>query len=72
MALTAPQKVIDIQVGDKHQLGNLNVMLAAFDKYYCDSLDPSLDPQYPDPRGYNKPTNCGTLSPPEVISKSFT
>lgn len=47
-------------------------MLAAFDKYYCDSLDPSLDPQYPDPQVYNKPTDCGTLSPPNVISISFT
>ena len=72
MALTAPQKVIDIQVGDKYQLGNLNLMLAAFDKYYCDSLDPSIDPQYPDLGGYNKSVDCGTLSPPNVISISFT
>ena len=72
MALTAPQTVIDIQVGDKYKLGNLNLMLAAFDRYYCDSLDPLLDPQYPSVHGYNKPTDCGTLSPPNVISISFT
>ncbi|KAL8914576.1 MAG: hypothetical protein Q9172_007052 [Xanthocarpia lactea] len=67
-----PQKIIDIQVGDKYQLGNLNLLLAAFDKYYCDSLDPSIDTQYPDLGGYNKSVDCGTLPPPNVISISFT
>ncbi|KAF3927832.1 Aorsin [Dactylellina cionopaga] len=73
MALTAPQEVANIQVGDKFQLGNLNNMLAAFDEYYCDSLDPSIDPHFPDPLpgGYNKTADCGTLSPPKVLSISF-
>ena len=56
MALTAPQTVTNVQVGDQF-LGDINDMLAAFDKYYCGSLDPGIDPMFPDPRGYNKTRN---------------
>ncbi|XDG03800.1 hypothetical protein ABKA04_003415 [Annulohypoxylon sp. FPYF3050] len=65
--------VINLQVGDKYLLGDLNDMLAAFDVYYCGALDPSVDPIFPDdqPGGYNKSTDCGTLSPPTVVSISY-
>lgn len=74
MALSGSQPVIDLQVGDKFRLGNLNNMLAAFDKYYCGALDPSIDPVFPDPvpGGYNKSTDCGTVAPPNVISISYS
>jgi tripeptidyl-peptidase-1 len=83
MALTSPQDVINLQVGDMYRLGeapqslplgHLNLMLAAFDRYYCDSLDPEIDPQFPNdqPHGYNKSTDCGTIKPPGVISISYT
>jgi len=67
MALIAPQPVQNIQVSDKFQIGTLNHMLAAFDKYYCHSLDPSVDTMFPGPNpgGYNKTTDCGTLVPPQ-------
>lgn len=73
MALAAPQKVINIQVGDASQPGNFNHMLAAFDKYYCGSLDPSVDTTYPPLQigGYKKPMDCGTSTPPKVISISY-
>jgi len=71
IALTAPQNITDIQVGDKHHLGNLNLMLAAFDKYYCDSLDLSIDYQSLDDLGKNETIDCGTVSPPKVLSISF-
>ena len=74
MALTGSQPVIDLQVGDMFRLGNINNMLAAFDKYYCGALDPSIDPVFPDPLpgGYNKSTDCGTVAPPNVISISYS
>ncbi|UKZ89671.1 uncharacterized protein TrAFT101_004713 [Trichoderma asperellum] len=73
MALTSPATVLDIQVGDEFVSGDINNMLAAFDRYYCGSLDSSLDPQYPDPQpgGYNK-TDCGNVTPPKVLSISYT
>jgi len=58
-----------------YQLGDLNLMLAAFDKYYCKiGLDPAIDPVYPDTGsaavgGYNA-TDCGSYQPPLVISIS--
>ncbi|KAI1086285.1 subtilisin-like protein [Rostrohypoxylon terebratum] len=72
MALTNAT-VVNLQVGDKYLLGDLNDMLAAFDVYYCGALDPSIDPIFPDdqPGGYNKSTDCGTLSPPKVVSISY-
>ncbi|KAF2662152.1 subtilisin-like protein [Lophiostoma macrostomum CBS 122681] len=77
MVLTARQNVTNIQVGDQLRnigLGTMNSMLAAFDQYYCDSLDPDIDPQYPDDQdgGYDQPTDCGTVQPPNVISVSYT
>ncbi|KAK1238142.1 hypothetical protein MKX08_002721 [Trichoderma sp. CBMAI-0020] len=73
LALTSPMPVLDVQVGDEFVLGNVNNMLAAFDRYYCGSLNSSLDPQYPDPKpgGYNH-TDCGNVTPPKVLSISYT
>ncbi|KAH6842419.1 peptidase S8/S53 domain-containing protein [Chaetomium sp. MPI-CAGE-AT-0009] len=74
MALTWPQPVMNIQVGDKYVAGNLNNMLAAYDDYYCDQLDPEIDPQWPNPLapddGYQS-LDCGTHTPPKVISVSY-
>ncbi|KAK6855941.1 hypothetical protein PG995_008092 [Apiospora arundinis] len=55
MALTGNQNVTNLQVGDEFLGGNVNNMLAAFDKFYCGALDPSVDAIYPDsrPGGYN-------------------
>lgn len=66
MAIAAPHDVIDVQVGDKTHLGNLNLMLAGFDKYYCELLDPSIDPI-----GDGFSADCGTVSPPSVLSVSY-
>lgn len=58
-----------------YQLGDLNLMLAAFDQYYCKvGLDPAIDPVYPDTGsaasgGYNA-SDCGSYQPPLVISIS--
>ncbi|KAL7920588.1 subtilisin-like protein [Trichoderma austrokoningii] len=73
LALTYPTLVLDIQVGDEFVSGDVNNMLAAFDRYYCGSLNSSIDPQYPDPQpgGYNK-TDCGNVTPPKVLSISYT
>ncbi|KUJ07551.1 subtilisin-like protein [Mollisia scopiformis] len=74
MALTRPQPVKNIQVGDELLGGDLNDMLAAFDKYYCDALNSSIDPTFPDPLlgGYNQTTDCGTATPPQVLSISYS
>ncbi|KAL2147945.1 hypothetical protein VTI28DRAFT_3423 [Corynascus sepedonium] len=74
MALSDSQPIVNLQVGDKYRLGNINNMLAAFDKYYYGALDPSIDPMFPDPLpgGYNKSTDCGTVNPPNVISISYS
>ena len=54
--------------------GNLNTMLAAFDRSYCATgLDANYDPIYPDttnPGGYNG-SDCGIYDPPLVISVSY-
>lgn len=73
MALTSPQEVTNVQVGSCEQRGNLNDMLAAFDKYYCGSIDPG-DKKYPDfyPPGCNATAcDCGSSSPPKVLSISW-
>ncbi|EAQ84539.1 hypothetical protein CHGG_08553 [Chaetomium globosum CBS 148.51] len=74
MPLTFPQPVMNIQVGDKYVAGNLNNMLAAYDDYYCNQLDPEIDPQWPNPLapddGYQS-LDCGTHTPPKVISVSY-
>jgi tripeptidyl-peptidase-1 len=72
MALTSPQEVTDVQVGSYSQVGNPDNMLAAFDKYYCDSSHQV--PKYPDfyPPGCNATTcDCGSSSPPNVLSMSY-
>jgi tripeptidyl-peptidase I len=74
MALVEPQPVVNVQVGDKYLLGTLNNMLAAFDAYYCDSLDPTVDAIFPStqPGGYNQTTDCGNVRPPQVLSISYS
>ncbi|KAK4120496.1 subtilisin-like protein [Parathielavia appendiculata] len=70
MAMAKPVPVTNIQVGDLVVQGNLNIMLAAFNKHYCRTgLDPQFDPVYPNPLpgGYNA-TDCGTHTPPRVIA----
>ncbi|KAK4124708.1 subtilisin-like protein [Parathielavia appendiculata] len=70
MAMANPIPVTNIQVGDLIVQGNLNIMLAAFNKHYCRTgLDPQFDPVYPNPLpgGYNA-TDCGTHTPPRVIA----
>ncbi|KAK4120384.1 subtilisin-like protein [Parathielavia appendiculata] len=70
MAMAKPIPVTNIQVGDLVVQGNLNIMLAAFNKHYCRTgLDPQFDPVYPNPLpgGYNA-TDCGTHTPPRVIA----
>ena len=72
MAIAYPQPVVNIQVGDMYQVGNLNTMLAAFDKDYCTFLDPEFDPIYPSEGegGYNS-SDCGTHTPPRVIGIAY-
>ncbi|KAK4450906.1 peptidase S8/S53 domain-containing protein, partial [Podospora aff. communis PSN243] len=74
MSLVWPQTVTNIQVGDEYLSGNLNTMLAAYDEYYCNKLDPSIDPQYPNTiaegEGYQH-FDCGSHTPPKVISISY-
>ncbi|KAH7006737.1 peptidase S8/S53 domain-containing protein [Fusarium venenatum] len=73
MALVAPHEVTNVEVGSEKQVGNLNDMLAAFDRYYC-------DPVYPDhkkyPPSYQPGCNtthcdCGSSAPPKVLSISW-
>jgi len=73
MSLTWPQPVMNIQVGNQNVAGNLNSMLAAYDEYYCERLGPDIDPHWPDPfapDGYQS-LDCGTHTPPNVISLSY-
>lgn len=73
MALTSPQEVTNVQVGSYEKVGNLDNMLAAFDKYYCDSISPA-DKKYPVsyPPGCNATAcDCGSSSPPKVLSISW-
>jgi len=61
------------KVGDRLIGGNLNTMLAAFSREYCETgLNPQYDPVYPDPLpgGYNA-SDCGVYTPPKVISISY-
>jgi len=75
MTLTAPQPVINYQVGDISAKGNFNTLLAAFDEHYCDALNASIDGTYPNPNlipgSYNLASDCGTLTPAKVISLSY-
>ena len=73
MALTSPQEVTNVQVGSHDQPGNLDDMLAAFDRYYCGSVS-TEDKKPPDfyPPGCNATAcDCGLLSPPKVLSISW-
>ncbi|KAG7006627.1 tripeptidyl-peptidase SED1 [Physcia stellaris] len=72
MALTSPQEVTNVQVGSEH-VGNLEDMLAAFDRYYCASVNPG-DRKYPAfyPPGCNATAcDCGSSVPPKVLSISW-
>lgn len=74
MALTNPLPVINYQVGDIARPGTWNNLLAAFDRFYCPALNASIDGVYPDPApgGYDKTTDCGTISKPaRVLSISY-
>ncbi|KAM7185941.1 Peptidase S8/S53 domain containing protein [Rhypophila sp. PSN 637] len=74
ISLAYPIPVTNIQVGDAHLFGNINLMLAAYDLHYCRTgLDPAYDPVYPDtanaglPGAYNS-SDCGTHAVhPKVI-----
>lgn len=73
-SIAFPHPVTVIQVGSRTQVGNTNLMLAAFDANYCASggLEPAYDMKPPDP--VNNPDNhadCGTVEPPKVISISY-
>ncbi|KAI4866177.1 peptidase S8/S53 domain-containing protein [Hypoxylon rubiginosum] len=74
ISLTNPLPVTNIQVGDKVLGGDINNMLAAFDRYYCGALNSSIDPTFPAsrPGGYNQTTDCGTVTPPRVLSISYS
>lgn len=73
-SIAFPHAVTVIQVGSRTQVGNTNLMLAAFDADYCASggIEAEYDMKPPDP--VNNPDNhadCGTVEPPEVISISY-
>jgi tripeptidyl-peptidase-1 len=72
MVLTSPHEVTNVQVGSENP-GNLHDMLAAFDKYCCDPINPEYK-KYP----YSYPArcnetacDCGSLLPPRVLSISW-
>ena len=66
MSLSYPLPVTNIQVGSEDAPGNLNTMLAAFDKSYCPSIDPDRD-ALSDSESFD----CGTVVAPKVISISY-
>ncbi|KAK1833976.1 alkaline serine protease [Podospora conica] len=73
-SIAFPHPVTVIQVGSRTQVGNTNLMLAAFDADYCASggIEPVYDMKPPDP--INNPddrADCGTVDPPKVISISY-
>jgi tripeptidyl-peptidase I len=72
MPLVYPLNVTNYQVGDQFIDGYINNLLAALDKTYCGSLDPSVDSIYPDltPGGYNS-SDCGNHKATNVISISY-
>ncbi|KAH8728721.1 peptidase S8/S53 domain-containing protein, partial [Phaeosphaeriaceae sp. PMI808] len=65
--------ITNVQVGSYEQVGNLDDMLAAFDQYYCDSIDPGYTkyPQFYPPGCNATACDCGTSSPPKVILISW-
>jgi tripeptidyl-peptidase-1 len=73
MGLTSPQEITNVQVGSSDIQGNLDNMLAAFDKYYCDPINPGYK-KYPNfyPPGCNDTAcDCGSSSAPKVLSISW-
>jgi len=73
MALTHPQPVTLLQVGDLAEGASFNNWLDAVDESYCGGDDPILDGIYPDPLpgGYDGPESCGIIKPPNVVSISY-
>jgi tripeptidyl-peptidase-1 len=73
MALTSPHEVIDVQVGSYEQPGNLDNMLSAFDKYYCDPINPGYKkhPNFYPPGCNTTSCDCGSASAPKVLSISW-
>lgn len=73
MALTSPQEVTDVQVGSDEQMKNLDDMLAAFDRYYCDPINPR-NKKYPNfypPECNATACDCDSSSLPKVVSISW-
>jgi tripeptidyl-peptidase-1 len=70
--LRYPQNVTNYQIGDQVIDGTINSFLAALDELYCGSIDPNIDPTYPDlaPGGYNS-SDCGNRKIANVISISY-
>ncbi|EGO26346.1 hypothetical protein SERLADRAFT_436157 [Serpula lacrymans var. lacrymans S7.9] len=77
IALVTPaQRVTMYQTGDMIIEASFNNFLDAIDGSYCTfegGDDPSEDSIYPDttPGGYEKPQDCGTVKPANVISTSY-
>jgi len=74
--VTSEQNVTLYQTGDIYEGASFNNFLDAIDGSYCSfegGDDPSQDAVYPDPRpgGYDKPQDCGTVKPTNVISTSY-
>ncbi|OGM49728.1 protease S8 tripeptidyl peptidase I [Aspergillus bombycis] len=77
-----PQSITLYQTDDANWASNttgfLNTFLDALDGSYCTYCaygecgnDPSLDPVYPDPGGYDGQLMCGVFKPTNVISVSY-
>ncbi|KAE8375728.1 Aorsin [Aspergillus bertholletiae] len=77
-----PQSITLYQTDDENWAANttgfLNTFLDALDGSYCAYCaygecgnDPSLDPVYPDPGGYEGQLMCGVFKPTNVISVSY-
>ncbi|EGO00790.1 hypothetical protein SERLA73DRAFT_159461 [Serpula lacrymans var. lacrymans S7.3] len=74
--VTSKQNVTMYQVGDINIGASFNNFLDAIDGSYCTfegGDDPSQDSMYPDtqPGGYDKPQDCGTVKPANVITTSY-
>lgn len=73
MALTWPQAVTNVEVGSHDQVGNVDDMLAAFDRFYCDPVNEQYKnfPRYYKPGCNATSCDCGSSSPPKVLSISY-
>ncbi|KAK0658012.1 peptidase S8/S53 domain-containing protein [Cercophora newfieldiana] len=75
MSLVHPIPSTNIQVGSRTQIGNTNMMVAAFsDDGYCEAggIDPAVDLPVLDPENHSNYTDCGTVpDPPLVIAITY-